>query len=285
MNFKKSLSLLLIGGLSLSMVACSSSKPSEDAKSKGEASKPSKLKLVTTTSLDDTGFLKDTLADFEKENNVDIQVIAKGTGEALELGKRKDADILFVHDKKKEEEFIKEGYGTDRFEIMYNYFVLVGPKDDEHSKKIKEMNTTDALKYIKENNLPFVSRGDKSGTNSKELSLWKLSGEENKFDNYKESGKGMGATLTMANEMQAYTLTDIGTYLATKKENSDLEIVIDKDESLKNVYSMISISDLPKETKDITDKLIKYYQSEKVQNKIKEYGADKYGEPLFFTFE
>ena len=277
---KKILSLLTAGLLSVTMVACSSTNQNEEPKA--EAVK--EITLATTTSLDDTGFLESTLVDFEKENNVDVKVVAKGTGEALELGKNKDADILFVHAKQKEEDFIKEGYGNDRTEIMYNYFVVVGP-DNEHTSKMKDMNVTDALKYIKENNLNFISRGDNSGTHTKELSLWEKTGEENKFENYKESGQGMGATLTMANEMQAYTLTDIGTYLATKKENKDLGIVINSDESLKNVYSIVSISDLPKEKEDVTNKLIEYYKSDEMKKKIKEFGVDKYGEPLFFIFE
>ncbi|MGL5692962.1 MAG: substrate-binding domain-containing protein, partial [Peptostreptococcaceae bacterium] len=238
---KKVLSLIMVGMMSLGMVACSSN---GGEKQEDGASGVKEITLVTTTSLEDTGFLEDTLVDFEKENNVDVKVVAKGTGEALELGKSKDADILFVHAKQKEEDFIKEGYGNDRFEIMYNYFIVVGP-ENEHTDKMKDMSVTDAFKYIKENNLNFISRGDESGTHTKELALWEKSGEENKFDNYKEAGQGMGATLTMANEMQAYTLTDIGTYLATKSDNKGLGVVIDADESLKNVYSIVSISDLP----------------------------------------
>lgn len=282
---KKILSLLTAGVLSLTMVACSSTNQKEESKKEAETKAPKEITLVTTTSLQDTGFLEDTLVNFEKQNNVDVKVVAKGTGEALELGKSKDADILFVHAKQKEEDFIKEGYGNDRTEIMYNYFVIVGPKDSEHTAKMKNMNAIEALKYIKENNLNFVSRGDESGTHTKELSLWEKAEVENKFENYKESGQGMGATLTMANEMQAYTLTDKGTYLATKKENKDLDIVINSDESLKNVYSIVSISDLPKEKEAITKKLTEYYKSDEMKKKIKEYGVDKYGEPLFFIFE
>ncbi|MGL6105641.1 substrate-binding domain-containing protein [Romboutsia sp.] len=281
---KKILGILMTTMLSLSMVACSSTEKKDEAK-QPEANKVKEITLVTTTSLEDTGFLEATLADFEKKNGVDIKVVAKGTGEALELGKSKDADLLFVHAKQKEEEFIKEGYGNDRYEIMYNYFVLVGPQNNENTDKIKEMSVTDALKYIKENNLKFISRGDESGTHTKELSLWEKSGVENKFDNYKESGQGMGATLAMANEMQAYTLTDIGTYLAIKKENKDLDIVINSDETLKNIYSIVSISNLPKEKEEITNKLIEYYKSDAMKRKIKDFGVDKYGEPLFFIFE
>lgn len=285
MGFKKKfLGILITSIVSLSMVACSST-DKEGQEKESETSQVKEITLVTTTSLEDTGFLEETLVDFEKENGVDVKVVAKGTGEALELGKSKDADILFVHAKQKEEDFIKEGYGNDRHEIMYNYFVVVGPQGNEHTDKIKEMSVPDALKYIKENNLSFISRGDESGTHTKEVSLWEKAGVENKFDNYKESGQGMGATLTMANEMQAYTLTDIGTYLATKEENKDLGIVINADDTLKNIYSIVSISELPKEKEDVTNKLIEYYKSDDMKDKIKNFGVDKYGEPLFFIFE
>lgn len=273
---KKLLSMLMVGMLSLSMVACSSTDKTEDS--------DKEITLVTTTSLEDTGFLADTLVDFEKENNVKVNVVAKGTGEALELGKRKDADILFVHAKAKEEDFIKEGYGVDRHEIMYNYFVVAGPKDDANNAKLSEMKVEDAFKYIQENNLNFVSRGDESGTHTKELSIWEKSGVKNEFDNYNEVGKGMGATLQMASEMKAYTLTDVGTFLATK-DNLDLEVVKEADESLKNVYSIVTISDLDEDMKAITDKLVEYYKSEDIQAMIKEYGQDKYRESLFYIFE
>lgn len=279
---KKLLSLLMAGMLSFTMVACSSS--NDDVKEETPSNSVEKITLVTTTSLDDTGFLEETLKDFEKENNVDVEVVAKGTGEALELGKRKDADILFVHAKAKEEAFIEEGYGVDRSEIMYNYFVVAGPENDEHADAISGLSVEEAFKYIQENNIPFLSRGDNSGTHTKELAIWEKAGVEPSFESYNEVGKGMAATLQMASEMGAYTLTDIGTYLATR-DNNDLKIVIEADESLKNVYSIVTISDLDEDMKAITDKLVEYYKSDDVQKKIKEYGVDKYKEPLFFIFE
>lgn len=281
---KKILGMIMVGMLSLSTVACSSSNNEDKTQETMKETTPKEINLVTTTSLEDTGFLADTLKDFEAENNVKVNVVAKGTGEALELGKRKDADILFVHAKAKEEDFIKEGYGVDRHEIMYNYFVVAGPNGDENNSKLKDMKVEDAFKYIQENDLTFVSRGDQSGTHTKELAIWEKSGVKNEFTNYNEVGKGMGATLQMASEMKAYTLTDIGTYLATR-ENLDLEIVKQADETLKNVYSIVTISDLDEEMKAITDKLVEYYKSEDVQKQIKEYGVKEYGEPLFFIFE
>lgn len=274
---KRLLSILTVVMLTISMGGCSSTANEEENSVK-------EITLVTTTSLDDTGFLEETLKGFEEENNVTVNVVAKGTGEALELGKTKDADILFVHAKQKEEDFIKEGYGVDRTEIMYNYFIIVGPKDDEHNKEISKLSAPEAFKYISDNNLPFTSRGDESGTHTKEKSLWEESGAKNDFENYNEVGKGMAATLQMANEMKAYCLTDIGTFLASR-ENLDLEVVKDADDSLKNVYSIVTISDLDKEKEEITNKLVEYYKSDDVQQQIKKYGVKEYGEPLFFIFE
>lgn len=274
---KKIFALLTAAMVTVSMVGCSSTeeKPENEVK---------EITLATTTSLNDTQFLEDTLKTFEEENGVKVNVVAKGTGEALELGKSKDADILFVHAKAKEEDFIKEGYGVDRTEIMYNYFVVVGPKGGEKNEEMSKLSAPDALKYIAENNLTFVSRGDESGTHTKEKSLWETSGAKNDFANYNEAGKGMADTLQMASEMQGYALTDIGTYLSMK-DKLDLEIVKDSDDSLKNVYSIVTISELDEAKTDITNKLVEYYKSEDMQKQIKEYGVDKYGEPLFFVFE
>lgn len=280
---KKILSILTSAMLTATMVGCSSTSSSDES-NKGKDSKVEEISLVTTTSLDDTGFLEETLKGFEKENGVKVNIVAKGTGEALELGKSKDADILFVHAKQKEEDFIKEGYGVDRSEIMYNYFIIVGPKGDKHNKEISKLSATEVFKYISDNNLPFASRGDESGTHTKEKSLWESSGAKNDFKNYNEVGKGMAATLQMASEMKAYCLTDIGTFLSTR-DKLDLEVVKDADDSLKNVYSIVTISDLDKEKEEITNKLVEYYKSDDVQKQIKEYGVKEYGEPLFFIFE
>ncbi|MGM9531933.1 substrate-binding domain-containing protein [Intestinibacter sp.] len=287
---KKFLTVMLAAVLSISMVACSSNQTSQSSSSSaGEEQKENKaveeVTLVTTTSLDDTGFLAETLKGFEEANNVKVNVVAKGTGEALELGKSGDADILFVHAKAKEEDFIKGGYGVDRNEIMYNYFVIVGPKDAKDNAEMEDLSAPDVFKYIADNDLTFVSRGDESGTHTKELSIWKEAGIETpEFSNYNEAGKGMGATLQMASEMGAYCLTDIGTFLASK-DKLDLEIVKQADDSLKNVYSIVRIANLDPEMEDMTNKLLEYYQSDEVQKEIAEYGVDEYGEALFYTFD
>ena len=284
-NVKKIMGLALTLVLGLTAVGCSStsSSSSSSASSEGKDSGVKEITMASTYSLDETGFLADTLKTFEEENGVKVNVVARGTGEAIELGKTGDADILFVHAKSKEEEFIKEGYGVDRTEIMYNYFVVLGPKGGEHNEKISKLNVVDAFKYIADNNLVFLSRGDQSGTLVKELSIWKEAGIETPdFSNYNESGKGQAETVKMASEMGGYVITDKATYLSNK-DNLDLEIVIGEDETLKNVYSVVRIKDIDDETKAITDKLVEFYSSDEMKDTIREYGKDKYGEPLYFV--
>ena len=284
-NVKKIMGLALKLVLGLTAVGCSStsSSSSSSASSEGKDSGVKEITMASTYSLDETGFLADTLKTFEEENGVKVNVVARGTGEAIELGKTGDADILFVHAKSKEEEFIKEGYGVDRTEIMYNYFVVLGPKGGEHNEKISKLNVVDAFKYIADNNLVFLSRGDQSGTHVKELSIWKEAGIETPdFSNYNESGKGQAETVKMASEMGGYVITDKATYLSNK-DNLDLEIVIGEDETLKNVYSVVRIKDIDDETKAITDKLVEFYSSDEMKDTIREYGKDKYGEPLYFV--
>lgn len=277
------LALTLVLGLTAVGCSSTSSSSSSSASSEGKDSGVKEITMASTYSLDETGFLADTLKTFEEENGVKGNVVARGTGEAIELGKTGDADILFVHAKSKEEEFIKEGYGVDRTEIMYNYFVVLGPKGGEHNEKISKLNVVDAFKYIADNNLVFLSRGDQSGTHVKELSIWKEAGIETPdFSNYNESGKGQAETVKMASEMGGYVITDKATYLSNK-DNLDLEIVIGEDETLKNVYSVVRIKDIDDETKAITDKLVEFYSSDEMKDTIREYGKDKYGEPLYFV--
>ena len=282
-NIKKIMGLVLTLVLGLTAVGCSSSSSSSSASSEAKDSGVKEIIMASTYSLDETGFLADTLKTFEEENGVKVNVVPRGTGEAIELGKSGDADILFVHAKSKEEEFIKEGYGVDRTEIMYNYFVVLGPKGGEHNEKISELGVVDAFKYIADNDLVFLSRGDQSGTHVKELSIWKEAGIETPdFSNYNESGKGQAETVKMASEMGGYVITDKATYLSNK-DDLDLEIVIGEDETLKNVYSVVRIKDIDDETKAITDKLVEFYASDEMKDTIREYGKDKYGEALYFV--
>ena len=215
----------------------------------------SRLKLVTTTSLHDTGLLDVIKQKFEeKYKNVSLDVISVGTGIAIQYGERGDADVLLIHDKDREVKFVKDGHGLERRCVAYNYFNIVGPKDDPAG--IKGMNATSAFKTIFQKGktdptkVMFVSRGDGSGTHSKEQALWKAAGynystQVNTSANrwYLEAGSGMGATLMMTNEKSAYTLTDTSTFMAynsTYKGNFTLVPLVESTKDLLNVYTAIA---------------------------------------------
>lgn len=194
------------------------------------------LIIVTTTSLDNSGLLEYILPEFEKEYNCKVKVIALGTGAALEMGSRGEADILLVHDLDRELTFVEEGYGEKRHNIMYNDFIIVGPT------KLTSNTLSDALEEIKTSH-NFYSRGDNSGTHSKELKLWTEHNYDTKTFNewYFETGQGMGSTLTMTSISKYYTLTDRGTYLSMR-ENLDLVIAFEDDPLLINQYGVIKIN-------------------------------------------
>lgn len=288
MKFRNKLLIILItfifGILSTSCSVVNSEKEVKDSYIKSKDYSNKEIKLMVTNSIEDKQFLEDIVEEFELENKVDVNIISKRADEAMLSAQNKLSDIVLIDDKEKEEQFIKEGCGENRYEIMYNYFVLVGPTANDENLKLKEMNVEEAFKYIKENNLTFLSRGDKSGIYSKELSVWENINERNNFDGYNEVNKSMKATLKMASEMNAYTLTDIEIF-NENKDDLDLEIINKKDECLKNTYSLISISNLDEQTKDITEKLIKYYISDDTQNKINDYVNQNSNEQLFYTYK
>lgn len=240
------------------------------------------ITLATTTSTYDSGLLDYILPVFEKETGIEVKVLSKGTGEALELGKKGDADVLLVHAKAKEEAFVREGYGVERFEVMYNDFIIVGPKDDP--AKVKELAYNDAekaLKLIAEAKATFISRGDDSGTHTKEQGLWKTAGITPEGDWYLSAGKGMGDVLRMAHEKNAYTLTDRATYLSMEEDLS-LQIVTEKNKNLYNQYGVIKVNPEKHKIKDKeAQKFVDWILSEKTQKLIAEYGKDKYGQSLF----
>lgn len=197
--------------------------------------------LATTTSTQDSGLLDVLLPEFEEEYGAQVKTVAVGSGEAMKLGEQGDADVLLVHAKAAEEEFVKEGYGLERVEIMYNTFQVVGPDADPAG--ISGMkDASEALARIASTGSTFVSRGDDSGTNKKEIELWKEAGVEPAGRSwYVESGQGMGETLTMASEMQAYTLSDDATFLSMK-DNLGLEVLAAGDAALRNPYSVIVVN-------------------------------------------
>ncbi len=250
------------------------------------------LKIATTTSLEDTGLLPVLEAAFEKQNpNIDVQFIAAGTGQALEYGKKGDVDLVMVHSKTQEQQFIDQGYGTQRYVFAYNYFYIVGPASDP--AQINGTNATEAFSKISTagaanpDQVKFVSRGDNSGTNTREIQLWNKSGANYNTTVkgqswYIESGKGMGDTLNIANEKSAYTLSDSGTYLAYKG-NITLVPYVTQGKDLLNIYSMIPVN--PAKFSNVnyntSMKWVDFVLSTEGQTIVGNYGKEKYGQQLF----
>lgn len=241
------------------------------------------LTLATTTSVNDSGLLAALQPVFEKDTGITLKIIAQGTGQAIKTAQDGNADVLLVHDRKSEEKFIADGYGVKRIELMYNYFVLVGPADDPAGvRSLTEKNAAAALKQIMDSKQFFVSRGDNSGTHKKENSLWKAAQAEPSGDWYISAGKGMGDTLTMAGEKKAYTLTDKATYLSMK-DKLELSIVLEDAKDLMNQYTVIAVNKdkHPGINHKGADKFIQWITSKKALELIDQYGKDKYGENLF----
>lgn len=239
--------------------------------------------LSTTTSTENSGLLEAFLPDFTAKTGIKVKVIAVGSGKAIQLGVDGEADVLLVHAKASEEQFVSDGYGVERFDVMYNDFVLVGPKSDEAG--IKAAAGKDVLKsfeMIAQNKIKFVSRGDDSGTHKKELEYWKAINVEPSGDNYISAGKGMGDVLLMASEMQAYTLADRATYLSMKK-NLDLEIIVEGDPLMFNQYGVIAVN--PAKNKHVNNEganaFIDWILSKETQALISKFGVEEFGESLF----
>lgn len=231
--------------------------------------------ILSTTSTENSGLFSYILPEFEKDTGIKTKVIAVGTGKALQMGKDGEGDILIVHDKSKELEFVKEGHGTVRKDLMYNEFVLIGPKGN--FKALKE-----ALEFIDSNNLKFISRGDNSGTHAKELELWKKYNISINKNWYISAGSGMGSTIQMADEKLAYTLTDKATFLSMK-DKIDLKVVFEKEDILYNQYGVILVN--PNKNKMINSNeakvLMDWLLSKKGQNLIGSFGVKEFKESLF----
>jgi tungstate transport system substrate-binding protein len=241
-----------------------------------------KLILATTTSTDDSGLLDVILPEFEEKFNANVQVVAVGTGQAIKLGEDGNADVLLVHDRPKEDAFMAAGHGVRREDVMYNDFIIVGPESDPAG--VKGMTgAAAALKKIANSQATFVSRGDDSGTHSKEKALWKAAGIEPAGDWYVSAGQGMGAVLTMTDEQQAYTLSDRATYLARTREGLELQILVEGDQILFNPYGVMAVN--PDKGDHINTALansfIDWLISVPVQETIGQFGQDKFGQSLF----
>jgi len=240
--------------------------------------------LATTTSTYDSGLLDELLPAFEEETGFKVKPIAVGTGEAIAMGERGEADVILVHARSSEDEFVEGGYGIGRKDVMHNDFVIIGAESDPAA--VKGMSSAgEAFQKVSETENLFVSRGDNSGTNKKELKIWESAGIEPQGDWYIESGQGMGATLRIADEKQAYTMTDRGTYLS-QEETLSLIILVEGDEILFNPYGVIPVNPDKHKDIDINYKgacaFADFITGEKGQAIIKEFGVEKYGQPLFY---
>ncbi len=242
-----------------------------------------RLVLATTTSTADSGLLDAILPYFEGEYNAEVEVIAVGTGQALATGDAGDCDVLLVHARSREDAFVEAGHGVNRANVMYNDFVIIGSADDPAG--IAGMtDAVAAFTKIAEAQAPFVSRGDDSGTHTKEKAIWSEAGIDPSGDWYISAGQGMGAILTMADEQLAYTMSDRGTYLARTLEGIELEILAEGDPILFNPYGVIAINpeQHPSVNYDLAMSFIDWLTSVEAQAAIGEFGKDKFGLPLFY---
>jgi tungstate transport system substrate-binding protein len=239
------------------------------------------LILATTTSTQDSGLLDAMVPDFEQRTGYTVQTIAVGSGEAMKMGQECNADVLLVHSPSAEKDFMSSNYGSDRRLVMHNDFIIVGPFADQAGIK-SAATSVEAFTKIADTQSKFISRGDKSGTNSKELAIWKSANITPEGDWYVESGQGMGTTLTIASEQEAYTLTDRATYLANKA-NYQLEILSEGDTALLNIYHVIVVNpaNCPTVNNAGAIAFADYIVSPEAQTLVGGFGVEKFGAPLF----
>ena len=277
---KKVLAVLLILVLCFAMTACGGDDSTENG---GRPAEGTTLMMATTTSRADTGLLDYLKPIFLEDTGIDLQWTAVGTGEALAMGESGDVDIVLVHAKASEEEFVASGAGVKRFPVMYNDFVVVGP--EEEGKYGDDIAA--CFGAIQDGKLAFVSRGDDSGTDKKEKKIWDTLGiDPTENPNYIESGQGMGATITMADEKEAYCLTDRGTWLKFKNDadlDIELNIVCEGAKDLLNQYGVIAVN--PEKFEGINNEaanvFIEWICSDNIQKLIGQYGVEEYGQALF----
>ena len=273
--------LVVLGGV---LAGCGGTPPVTQAPPEPTAvpAEPGTLILATTTSTQDTGLLDGILPDFQQQYNVQVDVVAVGTGQAIKLGEDGNADVLLVHARAQEDAFMEAGHGVRREDVMYNDFIIVGPASDPAGIK-GGTSAVEAFQKIVQTQSPFISRGDDSGTHSKEKSIWKAAEIEPTGDWYVSAGQGMGAVLTMADEQQAYTLSDRATYLARTLEGLQLEILVEGDPLLFNPYGVLAVNPDkgPHIKAELANAFIDWIISVPTQEKIGQFGVDKFGQSLF----
>lgn len=295
----KLLSMMLALAMVFALAACSNTTTTEEETTAATAAETTTaapkgtIRLATTTSVNDSGLLPYLLPTFEAETGWKVEVASAGTGIAIGYAKSGDADMLLVHSKAQEEAFIEEGYAsTERQSFMYNYFVLVGPKADPAGVKGSGA-AAEAFKKIHDAKQPFCSRGDNSGTHNKETTIWEGAGASGTLTLdphwYTSVGSGMGDTLTKANEMNAYCLTDKATFLSMKDQLPNLDILVAESDDMKNTYSLLGVNPeaKPFEGKNVTintegaNALMEWLQGDEASAMIEKYGIEEYGEQLF----
>lgn len=296
MKLKQFISTMLIAFLVLFLAACGNSDEAEPVTEEDTDSTPAveekeevevtELILATTTSTQDSGLLEELLEPmFEEEHPYDLKIIAVGTGAALEMGVKGEADVLLTHAPASEQELVDNGDVQNYKRVMYNDYIIVGPTADPAG--IKGMPVGEAFQKLFDGNAAFASRGDDSGTHKKELGIWdKLEITPTENANYVETGQGMGNTLQVAAEKEAYVLTDRATYLAQKENYPDMEIVVEGDEDLLNIYHVMEVN--PEKNDQINNEgakaFVEFMVNEDVQNAIEEFGKEEYGQSLFYKY-
>ena len=271
-NLKKILVLTLVSILLLSTFGCE-----QEPENKV-------IRMSTTTSVNDSGLMAYLQPEFEKATGYTLEITSAGTGAAIEKARMGDADMLLVHSKSAEEEFIAEGFEEERLPFMYNFFVIVGPSDDP-AGVAGSTTAAEAFKKIADTGSLFISRGDDSGTHNKEKAIWESIGFDPAGQTWYESvGQGMGQTLTIADEKQAYTLSDKATFLA---HEDSLSMLLEETDDMKNTYSMIIVSAKRFAESNVAgaQAFVDWIKTDQARKMIAEYGVAEYGEPLFFNLD
>ena len=257
----------------------------EEATKVEEKAEPKDMILATTTSTQDSGLLDVLIPEFEKQANVKVKTIAVGTGQALEMGTKGEADALLVHAPKSEEAVVASGDAINRKRVMYNDFIIVGPKSDPAT--VKGLDSKEALTKIFNAKSVFVTRGDDSGTHKKELDMWKsVNLDPTTLSSYVSTGQGMGPSLQIASEKVGYVLTDRATFLAQEKNLNDMEILVEGAKDLQNIYHVMQVNP-EKHTKvnsESAEAFVEFMLSKETHKIIEEFGVKEYGEPLFFSY-
>jgi tungstate transport system substrate-binding protein len=243
------------------------------------------LILATTTSTQDSGLLDVLVPMFEDESGYKVKTIAVGTGQALEMGTKGEADVLLVHAPDAEQELVDSGNAVNRVRVMYNDFIMIGPSSDP--AKVKGLTVKEAFQKIADSKATFISRGDDSGTHKKELGIWKsMNLDSSTLENYLETGQGMGATLNVALEKLGYVLTDRATFLAQEKNLTDLEVIVEGDEDLLNIYHVMQVNPEKHEkvNADGAKAFVEFLINDETQQTIEDFGKEEYGQSLFFKY-